>query len=344
MVLGLALTCVLCAAFVWATFLSPGVAQTTVAYVGFAIGGLAAGFTWSSEGILLAQTVERVADATRRPIEEKSAEMAAIFGFWNLVLETVVKVIVVLLEEFHLPMPGCFIVALAIGVLATIVLALFAKSADGGEEQKQMTHWDEAKETLGAVCSLQIWLFSFISLAFTMFSAGTSVMNAQVVKPQLGLIAIGVLSAIVSGSAFLSQVPLSWISSAFHYGKVIALEFGALVYIVLPILALTLNLSSLGWGMILFYIGHGVGRGVFRGTYYAIIADNFKGDKKETAFGAVTMINAVGFTVAFLLAGNLPASNKLCVLSWITLALGVLVLPGYIMARRVGSSALELPR
>jgi len=236
-----------------------GAAQWPVAIAGFAIGGVAAGFVWSSEGVLLAQTCAIVAEVQGKSVQQTSARMAAIFGGWNLVLETIIKLVTYGFEQAGTSVVVSFSVSLVLAVLAVLCFCCFTIPIAKFSETARPSACGELKEMIVTALSPSIWLLSFTSLAFTVFATVISVINGAYVKPELGLQYVGLMSAVISFSGFAVQFPFSWVADAMKCGKALILVVASLVYMVMPVLAMTLELSAFGWGFSIFFIWHGVG-------------------------------------------------------------------------------------
>merc|ERR1712071_641150 len=89
-----------------------------------------------------------------------------------------------------------------------------------------------------------------------------------------------------------------------------------------------------GWGIVVFYIFQGMGRGVYESTNKGIFADFFPGEKSVGAFANCMMQNTLASTIGYLM--GLASADKSEV--WILLVCSIVTVPGLIMATKMKQS------
>jgi MFS family permease len=93
-----------------------------------------------------------------------------------------------------------------------------------------------------------------------------------------------------------------------------------------------------GWGIMIFYVLQGMGRGVYESTNKGIFADFFPGEKSVGAFANCMMQNTAASTIGYIM--GLASADQSEV--WILLVCSIATVPGLAIATKITQiSALE---
>ena len=118
--------------------------------------------------------------------------------------------------------------------------------------------------------------------------------------PDNTVVAVGLLTALISLTSALLQVPFLYISKS-SFGKAPVMIIGLLAFAALATLILRLSKEELThyFPLILSYVLQGVGRACYEGTNKALYADFFPQDS-EAAFANIVLAGGTASAVAFL--------------------------------------------
>ena len=122
---------------------------------------------------------------------------------------------------------------------------------------------------------------------------------APLAFPDNTVVAVGLLTALISLTSALLQVPFLYISKS-SFGKAPVMIIGLLAFAALATLILRLSKEELThyFPLILSYVLQGVGRACYEGTNKALYADFFPQDS-EAAFANIVLAGGTASAVAF---------------------------------------------
>lgn len=333
LVSGLGLYCTYVAAFLIAVRV-PAI-KWPAAIIGSAIGGTAAGWLWTAQGVYFGRIAERYAIATGETSQASTAWLASLFASIYVGCEVILKLASSFLYEFG---SDVFVytvfTVLAVGAAGLMwfvpveppPLAAQAGAPKGGT----LARIAEAGKLLVTDARM-----AYISTFEVTFGLTTSFINFYVngviVKAAVGKKNIGYMAAIIPATATVLSIPYASFTNRF--GKAPAMVFGCLSYLILSISVAALSdeyLESLKWGLVFIMLLGGNGRAVFEGTNKATIADFFP-DEKPAAFANVIITSGGSAAIAFYC---FPSMSKLAIslLCIITSCFGVV---GVIQAMRI---------
>eukprot|EP00472_Partenskyella_glossopodia_P002265 CAMPEP_0197529300 /NCGR_PEP_ID=MMETSP1318-20131121/27950_1 /TAXON_ID=552666 /ORGANISM="Partenskyella glossopodia, Strain RCC365" /LENGTH=483 /DNA_ID=CAMNT_0043084721 /DNA_START=78 /DNA_END=1532 /DNA_ORIENTATION=+ len=304
LVWGLGLYCAYVASFLIAVKV-PSV-KWPAAIIGSGIGGLAAGWLWTAQGVYFGRSCERYSAATNTSIESTTSWLASIFAVFYVGFEVVLRLAISFLYEFG---GDAFVytVFTAISVSCAVCMAFVPKEPESLSSEQQRTR---AKSPLERVVEAGKLLatdtkMGWISGFEMMFGLSSSFMNfyinGTITKAALGKKNIGYMTAILPFTATVMAIPLSRIANSF--GKAPVMIFGCANYLILALVVIIISdskLESLGWGLVFLYILGGNGRAVFESTNKAMVADFFPLNK-SAAFANVIITSGGASGAAFFI-------------------------------------------
>jgi len=190
----------------------------------------------------------------------------------------------------------------------------------------------------------KIWLLSGSNVTFG-FSAAylAGYINATWEKEALNSPDfIGFLGAIICLIATLS----SWVYgiAAEKMGtKFPIVVFGSLCFLAIALLSFVTaprgkGPGGWGWGIMVFYILQGMGRGVYESTNKGIFADFFPGEKSVGAFANCMMQNTASSTIGFSMGLAHVDKNEV----WILLIGSLATVPGLLLATTMKSKQVAV--
>jgi MFS family permease len=180
---------------------------------------------------------------------------------------------------------------------------------------------------------VRVWLLSFTNLTFGFCAAFMNgYVNEHYVAKSTAFneSAIGFLTAITAIVAGFSSPVFAKMSTRFGKGWVVL--FGSVAFISIPLCVIFAHVETWGVGILLFFVLHGLGRGVYESTNKVVFADFFPG-KAPGAFANCMMQNSFAFAVCFFLQPSFQHQPD--VLAGIVLTLAVLTGPCYALAAAV---------
>ncbi len=312
--LGMALYCVYVGCFWVATGYDTLEEQRLAAYTGAAIGGIGAGFLWTSQGAYFGQAAEEHAGHTLQSVSTSTSYFAGIFAFFYLAEELLLRLLSTILVGI-LSWESIFGLYTLVALVSTLAMPLVYNYPSNENEETQTT---SAFYKITAAAQL-LWkdpkmkymiglnaVFGFAS-AFL-----NSYVNGQVVPVALNdpdARYIGVLSSWVSAVAAGMSLIFGRIAP-FIGGKGPILILGSFCFfgVVVPFI-IEPKAENYGWGLlIMVYTFHGIGRATFEGTLKATFADYFPYEK-EGAFANIILQNglsgAIGYVCKFFSMNSL---------------------------------------
>lgn len=320
------------------------------AIIGSAIGGLGAGALWTCQGAFFANTCQHLADAKGSDVSEVTSALASNFAVWYVGMECVFKATFTALQQFaDMSSSVGFVIYAVIAFGSTVAIAL-CPDAPAKSPSTRPGLCDKASAAIALWKDPNIWLLGGSNVAFG-FSAAYVVgyINSNWLKvaitdatgdPQLAKNLIGFLGALICFVAAISSKMFQVINSYFG-SKVPVITFGAVCFVAIGILSFISapngrGPGGWGWGICIFYVLQGVGRGVYESTNKAVFADFYTGAKAPAAFANCMMQNTAAGTIGFLMGwGNLPKQE-----CWPLLIFAVLSVPGLLLAQRIQAAKL----
>lgn len=225
------------------------------------------------------------------------------------------------------------------GILATVAAICLAVSKDVRPRSAQTRAGicTKASAALTLWRDPKIWLISGNNIAFGFAAAYLNgYINGHWQKEALGSgDLIGFLGAIICAIATVSSKVYGWASTKVG-SKTPILLFGSLCFLLIGLLSFISapngrGPGGWGWGIVVFYILHGLGRGVYESTNKGIFGDTFPGPQGMGAFANCMMQNTLSSTIGFLLG----VAKKDAVEVYILLAFSIFSVPGLCLAQQI---------
>lgn len=301
------------------------------------VGGIGAGTLWVGQGGFFAAICQQLSEAAGVEKEQVTSELASIFAVFYLGQECFWKVLFTILQKYigmtNLQGFGLYgILALA----ATLVLA-FVQDYRTSNAQARPGICAKASAAVSLWSDPKIWLISGNNIAFGFAAAYLNgYINGHWQEEALGSgDLIGFLGAIICLIATISSKFYGWLSSKLNSKMPIVL-FGSLCFILIGVLSFISapngkGPGGWGWGILIFYILHGLGRGVYESTNKGVFADTFPGERGMAAFANAMMQNTFSSTVGFVL--GVVKFEEIEV--YILLLFAIITVPGLYLAKRM---------
>lgn len=277
---------------------------------------------WTSQGGLLSSFSEQIAQLECRPPSRITSELSNLFAFWFLLIECIAKSGLSGLQLLNtkgvvdISISWSFLIFAVLALIATLVVAFSISVEDS--HQTAISRTDPMGKALAAVRiwrDPKIWLLSFTNLAFGFSSSFLNgYVNANYEKEALSKVLqnpadlLGFVGAIIALFAGLSAN--SFGSSTFFriFGKkskFATIFIGSSCFFAIGALSQVTypndeGPGAWGWGIFLFYVLQGVGRGVYEGTNKGIFADYFPGAQSTGAFANVMMQATLSSVVGYM--------------------------------------------
>jgi MFS family permease len=316
---------------------------------GATIGGIGAGSLWTAQGAFFGAISEQIADATGTPLQSISAQLASTFAIWYLGQECFWKVLFTVLSKWtDLQFPVLFGIYAALAAVATVVMFL-------GQDAKPKNAAARGPICARAIAAVQlwsdpkIWLLAGSNITFG-FSASYlgGYINAKWQHEALKSDDfIGFLGAIICLIATISS-KIYGVAAEKMGTKTPIVAVGSICFLGIALLSFVQlpcpddgpceGPGGWGWGIMIFYILQGMGRGVYESTNKGIFADFFPGEKSVGAFANCMVQNTFASTIGYVM--GLASVDKSEV--WILLVCSIVTVPGLAIAAKMKqSSALE---
>lgn len=286
---------------------SPEAMAWVLAVGGAVIGGVGAGSLWTAQGAFFGAICGQISEATGRLLQDVTAQLSSTFAFIFLGQECFWKVLYTLLTAEDFANISNFIIMLVYGGLATVASVVMFLGNDA--RPKTATNapiCTKATAALSMWSDPKIWLLSGSNFTFGFGSAYLNgYINGNWTKKALDPQFLGFLGAIVALIATIS----SWV-----YGFA-AEKMGTKIPVFILLSVCYLSIAGLsfitapmgegpggwGWGIMVFYVLQGLGRGVYESTNKGIFADFFPGEKSTGAFANCILQNTGASTITFLM-------------------------------------------
>jgi MFS family permease len=307
MVAGLAQYCVYLLAFLLARFI-PGVADEFLVYPGAAIGGIASGYVWPAQGAYFSASCSMYAVATGRPDTEITGYFASVFAAIFMFGDITVKLIASGLKETG---PNgtnlAYVVFCGLGV-ASVVGMTFVEDIKIQGASKREINSDLVLDKVSAALRLLFTNPKMLLMLPTQFTFGflaaflNSYVSSEIVNDVIGNSAIGYFAGIIGVSALIVSIVSGFFIK--HTGlKWPMMLFGATIYLGETVTFIVYGPEDVSevWKLVLLYIAHGAGRGVWESTNKAVIADFFEVKDAPAAFANVVWSNGFAQCVGYFL-------------------------------------------
>jgi hypothetical protein len=267
LLLGVLGYCVYIAGFLFA-ILVPALAWP-VFLISAAIGGIAGGLLWPSQGRYFARNAKLYSEATGIPVSEVNATFAGIFATSYLGLETVTKVLATLIFLSTSSADGIvFSVYTILAFGAVLVVVSLSELDDFGtfdfSTEIVIMHVGSAGRLVYEDVRLALMLpfqiaFGFTSSFVPYYIFGTVIAGSA----NLGGTYVGLLSAVIVLTGAATAIPAAWAANKF--GKPIVMSVGGFCLAFAGFMIFFMTDAQLGvWGAIVPYlIVYGVGRGTW---------------------------------------------------------------------------------
>eukprot|EP00471_Norrisiella_sphaerica_P006643 CAMPEP_0184490862 /NCGR_PEP_ID=MMETSP0113_2-20130426/19111_1 /TAXON_ID=91329 /ORGANISM="Norrisiella sphaerica, Strain BC52" /LENGTH=425 /DNA_ID=CAMNT_0026874981 /DNA_START=98 /DNA_END=1375 /DNA_ORIENTATION=+ len=272
------------------------------AIIGSAIGGTAAGWLWTAQGVYFARVAERYAVDSGIEKEKCTSWLASVFASIYVGFEVILKLASSFLYDFGSDVfVYTFFTVVAVACAVLMVFVPKEPPPMSQAENQPMSTGERLAQAgkLLATDARMRWIAGFE----IMFGFSTSFLNfyinGTIVKAALGKKDIGYMSAVVPAVATLMAIPYSWLTNSI--GKAPVMLGGCLSYLTIAIVVAAVQdgtLESLKWGLVFLYILAGNGRSVFEGTNKAMVADFFP-EEKPAAFANIIITSGGASAIAF---------------------------------------------
>jgi len=265
---------------------------------------------WTAQGAFFGAICEEISDATGTTLPILTAQLSSTFAMVFLGQECFWKVLFTLLTKYaKLTFLAAFLIYGVLAAIATVAM-FFGKDAKPKVSAAAQPICAKAGAALKLWTDPKIWLLCGNNFTFGFCAAYLNgYVNSNYTQHALGSDFIGFLGAIVCLIATFSsklygvmaekmgtKVPIIFI------GSVCFLAIALLSLIPAPSCDLTFKGPACwGWGMVVFYVLQGLGRGVYESTNKAIFADFFPGEKSVGAFANCILQNTGSSTIGFIM-------------------------------------------
>lgn len=301
---GMCLYCVYVGCFWVATRVEDLDNQRAAAYFGAAIGGVGAGFLWTSQGAYFSQAASDHAGHLQQPIATSTSYMAGVFAFFYLSEELLLRILSTALAGY-LGWESIFGLYTMIAVISAIAMPLVYKYPKDSNDELDPSRSTVFYKVTAAAQMLwrdpKMKYMIGLNAVFGFASAFlNSYVNGEVVPVALDAKYIGVLSAWVSATAaFMSMVFGRVAPLIGGNGRILIIGAFCFLGVVFPFL-IQPDASAYGWGLLMMvYTMHGMGRATFESTLKATFADYFSYEK-EGAFANIILQNGLSGAIGYV--------------------------------------------
>jgi len=299
--------------------IEPETFGTLCAVIGGVIGGIGAGSLWTAQGAFFGAICEQISDSTGIPLASLTAELSSTFAIVFLGQECFWKVLFTLITKYgKLSFMVAFLIYAGLAGIATVVMFL-AKDARPKVSATSQPVCTKALAALNLWSDPKIWLVSGMNFTFGFCAAYLNgYVNSTYTTKALSADFLGFMGAIVALIATFSskaygvaaekmgtKVPIVILGSSCFLG-IALLSFITVPECEYTVVATNVTEEVTGpgcwsWGIMVFYVLQGLGRGVYESTNKAIFADFFPGDKSVGGFANCILQNTGSSTIGFVL-------------------------------------------
>jgi len=280
---------------------------------GGVLGGVGAGSLWTAQGAFFGAICEQISEATGEPLGSVTGQLSSTFAMVFLGQECLWKVLFTVLSKYaeihYFPL---FLIYGTLAAVATVGMFL-ANDARPRVSAASQPICAKALAALSLWSDPKIWLLSGNNFTFGFCAAYlngyvNSTFTSQALDPSF----LGFLGAIVALIATISSKLYAFAAEKMGT-KVPIITLGSSCFLGIALLSFftvpvcvgrsepTQGPGCWGWGMVVFYVLQGLGRGVYESTNKAIFADFFPGDKSVGAFANCILQNTGSSTIGFVM-------------------------------------------
>jgi len=323
----------------------------TIAIGGSIIGGVGAGSMWTAQGAFFGAICESLSEATNAPLQSLTAQLSSTFAVWYLGQECLWKVTFTVLTVYLLP---SFIDNQeTVNVIAFVIYAIMAATATILMYFAQDARSKNDTGVAAPLCARAagafklwpeptLWLLSGLNITFGIAAAylggyinahwEMTALTSALGSPEAATGFIGFLGAIICLVATISSKIYGALAEKMGT-KLPIVVFGCLCFFLMAILSFISapdgeGPGGWGWGIIVFYLLQGLGRGVYESTNKGIFGDYFQGEKAPGAFANCMMQSTASSTVMYLMGSLKVAQYDV----WPLLVFSLATVPGLVVA------------
>jgi len=273
---------------------------------GAVIGGIGAGSLWTAQGAFFAAICESLSEVTQVPLQALTAELSSSFAIWYLGQECVWKALFTVLTKYlSMSWTLAFVLYGILSLIATVGMAM-------GQDARQKNATASAPFCARAASAFRlwpdptVWLLSGLNFTFGFAAAYLGgYVNANWEAEALSPDFIGFLGAIICLIAAVSSKVYGVVATIMGT-KLPIVAFGCFCFFTMAILSFITapdgkGPGGWGWGIVVFYILQGMGRGVYESTNKGIFADYFQGEKAAGAFANCMMQSTGASTIGYIM-------------------------------------------
>eukprot|EP00927_Polykrikos_kofoidii_P012018 TRINITY_DN15155_c0_g1_i1.p1 TRINITY_DN15155_c0_g1~~TRINITY_DN15155_c0_g1_i1.p1 ORF type:complete len:502 (-),score=41.55 TRINITY_DN15155_c0_g1_i1:113-1399(-) len=291
---------------------TPSTLQSMGWYAASAIGGIASGILWTSQGALFAATATLLSVRTGEARESLTSTLAGKFAFIYLVGELATKLIFSWFQSIGIPRSSVCYIFFAGSLLTIVMMKGILAIKDDVAPNNSKTHRTMLFEAMSMWGDPLIWLVSFTNLTFGFSAAFMNThVNCRFADKELGSFSVQLLCGVIALVAAAMSVVFARVATL--VGKTPVIIIGAIAFLSLPLSLLILVpclgkpgcRTGWGWGIVALYVGQGVGRAVFESTNRAVFSDMFKGSQTVGAFANCRLQSSLSFATVALLEATL---------------------------------------
>jgi MFS family permease len=273
-----------------------------------AIGGVAGGLLWPSQGRYFARNAKLYSELSRIPVDQVNSTFAGIFAANYLGFEMVTKVLATVIFVVAPDMADylVFTVYTIIAVASVFSILSLRDLSEYGTWDFSITAVSTQVFSVATLVTddLRLMLmipfqvaFGFCSSFVPYYVLGTVIAGSS----QLGTTWVGLLSAIIVATGAVTAIPSAFLAN--KLGKPIVMTIGGVCLSFAGFVFFFLSDTQLGtWALIIPYlIIYGFGRGTWENTNKAVIADLFSDapEHSTSAFAAVSFSNGFAGAIGY---------------------------------------------
>eukprot|EP00928_Gymnodinium_smaydae_P093120 TRINITY_DN77142_c0_g1_i1.p1 TRINITY_DN77142_c0_g1~~TRINITY_DN77142_c0_g1_i1.p1 ORF type:complete len:442 (+),score=45.39 TRINITY_DN77142_c0_g1_i1:26-1351(+) len=283
---------------------------------GSVCGGFGAALLWTSQGGFLSRSAAMLASIQKdTKLEDASAELASMFGFWFLAFEVACKLGFTGLQVAGLRLRSA---ASAYGLIAAgSALALGTTSRVPPESDVNTSGGSKFLATVSLWTNPLIWLTGFTSVTFGLCAAYVNgYVTAHFATKTLGKSHLGALSALTCAAGALFIKLFDAIIASI--GKVNVVTLGTACMALLVVISECTTWTDQKAVIVLIFVLQGAGRAVYESVNRSIFADRFRGENTEGAFAnmyfQMSMSSIVGYALLSVNPTLVGSAALLCAL------------------------------
>jgi MFS family permease len=306
---GMALYCIYVGFFWLATLAATEELKRLYAWTGAGIGGIGAGFLWTSQGAYFGQAAEEHARQLDQPVERSTAYLAGIFAFFYLAEEVVLRLLSSFLLETQIASwETIFGIYTLVSVLSILPMPFIRdySSNDGNSQEGASSASTFNQVTVAGRLLIKDPKMKYMIGLNAVFGF-TSAFLGSYVNGEVLPVALNDQNAKYVG-VFTSWTAAVAAGMSLVFGKVAPITgrspiliVGAMCFfgVVFPFLVQP-DAHKYNWESLLFvYTMQGIGRATFEGTLKATFADFFSYEK-EGAFANIILQNGLAGAIGYI--------------------------------------------